>query len=53
MHKDSIVKVDRYSGLACLFLNIFVAGSGTILAGCLASRGETKVVMNNVIVGIM
>ena len=53
MHKDSIVKVDRITGLLCLFLNIFIAGSGTIIAGTMAGKGETKQVMNNVIVGGM
>ena len=51
MHKDAIVKVDRITGLLALFLNIFIAGSGTIVAGAMAGRGDTRTIMNNVIVG--
>ena len=53
MHKDSIVKVDRITGLICLFLNIFIAGSGTVIAGAMAGKGETRQKMNNFIVGGM
>ena len=53
MHKDSIVKVDRITGLLVLFLNIFIAGSGTIIAGAMAGKGETRKIMNNLIVGGM
>merc|ERR1712176_232386 len=51
MHNDSIVKVDRCTGLICLLLNILICGSGTILAGCLAHNSDRRIKMNNVIVG--
>ena len=51
MHKDSIVRVDRITGVFCLFLNIFLVGSGTMLAGCCAQRGNSRQRTNNFIVG--
>ena len=42
MHKDSILRVDRRTGLICLFLNIFIAGSGTILASVIIDRKNKR-----------
>jgi len=50
MHRDSIVKVDRTTGAVCLFLNIFLVGTGTLLAGCMAQRSTGAQKMNNFLV---
>ena len=51
MHKDAIVKVDRCTGMLCLFLNIFVAGLGTIVASYILDRKNSRQMQNSVIVG--
>jgi len=51
MHKNAIVKVDRCAGIVCLLLNIFLVGSGTIIAGCLTQHSNKQIKMNNFIVG--
>ena len=52
MHEHAIVKVDRFTGIVCLILNIFLVGSGTILAGCITHNSNKRVKMNSFIVGL-
>ena len=52
MHENAIVKVDRCTGIICLILNIFLVGSGTILAGCITHQSNKRTKMNNFIVGL-
>ena len=53
MHEESILMVDRFTGFAALFLNIFLPGSGTLLAGIIGCKCEMRLFLNNLVVALI
>ena len=53
MHQDSILMVDKFTGFAVLVFNIFLPGSGTLLAGIVGSKCQMRLFLNNLVVALI